>query len=152
MSAAYYLMVRLSLWFVALIAALLPAIIESLGVLSLNNNVLFRDALFVTVPAAALGLSTVLDYLCMGYLRISGTALALSALSIVFNTLSLASGIIGFLVIPHDGKPLTLPALWTFSVLIFLALFVSLVTEIYVSKDHHRCHMQPGVGRAPEPA
>ena len=145
MPARWYLTVRLALWFVALFVAILPAFFHALAVPSFNNSQLFRDALFVTVPAAALGLSTVLDYLCMGFRLISGTAMALAVLGIVFNTLVLLSGVIGFLILPKSEVPLSATSVWTFSVLIVLALMFSLLTEIFVSKDHHRCHMQPAL-------
>jgi hypothetical protein len=137
---------------VALAAASIPAILESINAPALNHDIFIRNLLFVIVPAAALGLSTVLDYLCLGYNLISGTALAAAVLGIVANTLALASGIIGFLIIPHNNAPLTATALWIFSIQICLALFFSLLTEIYVSKDHHRCHVSArGVAPPPVP-
>jgi hypothetical protein len=66
LAIGWYRTIRLVLWAMAMIAASVPAILEWLEGASFNNT-LFRDILFVIIPAAALGLSTVLDYLCMNY-------------------------------------------------------------------------------------
>ena len=139
MSAAWYRTIRLSLWCVALIIALLPALLESIHATTFDHTLL-RDVLFIVVPTSALGLSSVLDYLCMNFRVINGTSLALSILSIIFNTLGLTSGLVGFLVVTKDNVAATNAELWTFSILIFLALLMSFVTETLVSTDNHRCH------------
>lgn len=139
LTAAWYRTIRLSLWFVALIIALFPAILEGIHA-TVFDNTLLRDVLFIVIPTSALGLSTVLDYLCMNFRVISGTSLALSILAIIFNMLGLTSGLVGFLVVPKDDVAATNAELWTFSILIFLALLMSFVTETLVSTDNHRCH------------
>jgi hypothetical protein len=146
--ARWYLVIRLTLWFVALIVALFPAFLEALSLVSLNNNSFLRDTMFAIVPAAALALSAILDYICLDFRKISGTALALSVLGIIFNVLALTSGIVGFLVLPKNDLPVTAAGLWTFSILIFSALMMSLLTEIFVSRDHYRLHGQQDSGSA----
>jgi hypothetical protein len=101
---------------------------------------LLRDFIFVVIPASSLGLSAVLDYLCMNYKELSGTKFAISVLSILFNIFGMFSGLIGFLVIPNDNIPVTIRQLVTFAILILAAILISLVTEFLVSADHHRCH------------
>jgi uncharacterized membrane protein YozB (DUF420 family) len=105
------------------------------------NNTLFRDILFVIIPAAALGLSAVLDYLCINYKDLNGTSFALSMLSIIFNTLALGSGLVAFIVIPKDNVPVASAKLLTFSVIICYALLMSIITEFFVSTDNHRCYV-----------
>jgi hypothetical protein len=139
LTAGWYRTIRLVLWCIAVLVAGVPAILEYLDG-AIFNNTLFRDFLFVIVPASALGLSTVLDYLCMNYQILNGTKFALSILSVIFNTLALASGLVAFLEIPKDTLLVVHSKLWTFSVLICYALLVSILTEYLVSTDNHRCH------------
>jgi hypothetical protein len=139
LTAGWYRTIRLVLWAIAVIVAAVPAMLEYLEG-AIFNNTLFRDFLFIIIPAAALGLSTVLDYLCMNYQVLNGTKFALAVLSIIFNTLALASGLVAFLEIPKDTLMVTHPKFWTFSILICYALSISIITEFLVSADNHRCH------------
>jgi hypothetical protein len=58
---------------------------------------------------------------------------SLSILSIIFNTMSLMSGVVGFLVVPNNELPPQPRQLWTFSILIVFALLMSVVTEFFAS-------------------
>lgn len=143
MSSGWYRTIRLALWFVAFLVAASPAFLELMTSDSITNTLL-RDFVFVIIPAAALGLSTVLDYLCMNFRVVSGTALALSILAIIFNMLALSSGLVGFLVVPKNDLLATNRELWPFGILVVAALLMSLVTEFFVSTDNHRCHAARG--------
>lgn len=139
MTANWYRIIRLVLWFVAVGIALFPAMLEWLDETAIDE-LLLRDVIFVVIPASALGLSTVLDYLCMNYIVVGGTKFALSVLAIIFNICGMFTGLVGFLEIPNDDALVTSRQLVTFSVLILLALLISLITEFLVSADNHRCH------------
>lgn len=138
-SAFWYRIIRLALWLIAVIVAIFPALLESLRATALDHT-LAREFMFVVIPASALALSTVLDYLCMHYRIINGTSFALSMLAIILNVFAMASGLVGFLVIAKDQLTVSKSELWTFSTLILLALLVSLATEMLVSTGNHRCH------------
>jgi hypothetical protein len=139
LSAGWYRIIRLTLWAAAVTIALLPGILKAMDATRFDVPLL-KDFIFVVIPASALGLSTVLDYLCMNYQYLSGTSFALSVLSILFNIFGMMSGLIGFLVLPSGDVSVTSRQLWTFSILIFLALLISVITEFLVSADNHRCH------------
>jgi hypothetical protein len=145
LAVGWYRTIRLVLWVMAMLVAAVPALLEWLEGAAFNNT-LFRDVLFVIIPAAALGLSTVLDYLCMRYQMLNGTKFALSVLAIIFSMLALASGLVAFLEIPKDTLAVTVSKFWLFSVLIGYALFVSLLTELLVSADNHQSHAKSGLG------
>ena len=94
----YYIAIRVLLWLVAVIVALFPTlmsapesfsfnIVGSLG--ALNTAGLFRDLFFIIIPAAALALSTLIDYLCMCRMKMSGAAFALSIIALIVNTAAL---------------------------------------------------------------
>jgi hypothetical protein len=138
-TANWYRVIRLTLWAIAVVIALFPAILESFAATALDESLL-REVIFVVIPASALGLSTVLDYLCMNYQELNGTKFALSVISILLNMCGMFSGLVGFLVLPHDAVAVTQRQLVTFSILILLALLISLITEYLVSADNHRCH------------
>jgi hypothetical protein len=116
LTAGWYRTIRLSLWLAAVVIALLPAIFKAMDSAVLDVQLL-RDFIFVVIPASALGLSGVLDYLCMNYQVLSGSKFALSILSIIFNIFGMMSGLVGFLVLPSGNLPATQRQLWTFSVL-----------------------------------
>jgi len=94
LTAGWYRTIRLSLWLAAVVIALLPAIFKAMDSAVLDVQLL-RDFIFVVIPASALGLSGVLDYLCMNYQVLSGSKFALSILSIIFNIFGMMSGACG---------------------------------------------------------
>jgi hypothetical protein len=147
-----YLTVRLILWISGVFIAFLPTLLAS-PELSLNpvesariiNRAgLFHDLFFIVVPAAVLGLSMSFDFLCINLTRLSATSGSWSILALLANIFGLASGLVGFLLIPPEkvivGNPLT-----TYSWLIVLGLFFSFITEIGISWMHEQ-------EREPKPA
>ena len=144
MHPGLYLIVRLALWLSAVMVSVLPVILSDQVDLGLtifgnfeiiNNAKLFREFYFVVVPVAVLSLSTILDYLCRGFKRLSGTVFALTILALVFNIFTLGSGLVGFMKIPRDSV-MTLNQLRPFSFLILYALIVSVGTEIGIAFNH----------------
>ncbi len=140
MSKGWYLLIRLILWVVVVGLALLPtlrAIDDHSWNLfkSANDARLFRDLFFAVVPVTALALSTLLDFLCTRYAKLSGTAFALSIIALIFNVAGLATGLVGFVTIAADAILGPVP-LWTYSALICMAVVCSLATEIGVSYNH----------------
>lgn len=106
--------------------------------LKANEEGLFRDILFAIVPAAALSLATTLDFICSG----KAANLSLPILGVLLSVLILVSGFVGFLVIPED-KSLDADLFDLYSALIRMGIFVSLVTELWVSvsAEKHRMHL-----------
>ncbi len=146
MSTSYYLLIRVVLWTIAVIVAALPVALNDdvdlewnlwASIESINKAGVFRELFFVLIPLGLLSISTVLDHLCRKFYKLSGTSAALSILSLVFNSLALCSGLVGFVKIPH-ASALTPGQLWTYSVLIGLGMFVSAATELGVSLEHRR--------------
>jgi hypothetical protein len=139
-----YLTVRLLLWFSGVFIAFLPTLLAapelSINPLEsahiINTAGLFRDLFFIVVPAAVLGLSTSFDFLCVNLTRLSATNGTWSILALMVNIFGLGAGLVGFTLIPHDGKALSGNPLVTYSALIILGLFFSLVTEIGISWMH----------------
>lgn len=146
MHTGYYVAIRFVLWIVAVAVAVLPVTMHDkvdlawglpTTIENINSAGVFRELFFVIIPVSVLAISTLVDYLCKKYFRLSGTAVALSVLALIFNTTSLSSGLIGFSRINHN---LTISSgqLSVYSTLIMLALAVSLATEIGVSCEHRR--------------
>jgi hypothetical protein len=101
-----YLVIRLALWLISVIIALLPALYEFRGwqEMSLGEN--FSDLLFVVVPVSALALSTTIDYLCVGFPDLSTNEFFNSLCSLLLNSIGLISALTGFVSIEkraYDG-------------------------------------------------
>lgn len=130
-----YLTIRLALWGIAVFIAMLPALMGIDSWHELWDADAYRDVLFVVVPVSALALSTTFDYLCVGYPDLSASAFFNSIGGIILNGIGLTTGLTGFVSI-KEGT-MTLFAFWTYSALICFAVFVSLATEVIVSRNHH---------------
>jgi hypothetical protein len=146
MKTWHYLTIRLLLWAAAVTVAILPITMHDhveldWSVLDVRNSInkagVFRDLLYVITPVSLLSISTLLDHLCRKFWKMSGTSAFLSLLALIANVSTLCSGLLGFSRIAHNtvvsGGQLT-----SFSVLIALALIISLLTEIGVSFEHRR--------------
>ena len=129
-----YLIIRLALWAIAVFIALLPTIMTIDDFAALRDAVAFRNLLFVVVPVSALGLAATFDYLCVGFPNLSASAFFNSIGSILLNGIGLTTGLAGFVNI-HKG-PLSNGQLWTYSILICLAIITSLTTETAISLNH----------------
>jgi hypothetical protein len=150
LTAGWYRAIRLILWAFAVGIASFPAIIGAFDTVAFTESLL-RDIIFIVIPASALGLSSVVDYLCMNYQVLGGTQFALAMGAILFNILGMFSGLVGFLEIPNSFHVVTTRELVTFSVLICLSILISIITEYLVSADNHRCHTQHREAQNREP-
>jgi len=142
LSRRQYLIIRLALWAIAVFIALLPTImtVDDLGML--RDAGAFRNLLFVTVPVSALGLAATFDYLCTGYPSLGASAFFNSIGSLILNGVGLTTGLAGFVNIRQG--PLSKGQLWTYSILICVAVITSLVTEIAISLNHRGLVQNPG--------
>lgn len=132
-----YLTIRLALWAIAVFIALLPAImlVSDKGLSILRQADFFRNLVFVVVPVSALGLASTFDYMCIGFPTMSAGAFFNSLGAILLNGIGLTTGLAGFLNI-REGL-LSLNQLWTYSILICVAVVASLVTESAIALNHH---------------
>ncbi|WP_146604585.1 hypothetical protein [Rhodoplanes roseus] len=102
-----------------------------LAIDTINGAGHYRDLFFVIVPAAAVPLSTTVDFICLRGRGEIDTLLAVIALLINFTVL--VSGLIGFLVIPPHSGALSAIEVHTSTTLIAIGLVISVVTEVWVS-------------------
>ena len=135
LSARQYLAIRLLLWAIAVFIAMLPSIMGNDSFSDFMQADSFRELLFVVVPVSALALSTTFDYLCIGFPKLSARAFFFSLGSILLNGIGLTTGLAGFLNV-RSGV-LSHSQLWTYSVLICVAVASSLLTEVLVSLNNH---------------
>lgn len=135
-----YGFLRFILWAGVVFIALFPTLQLShvfpswhfIGTMSLVNAAgHFRELFFIVVPAAAVSLSTTLDFLC-GRPKNEITGL-LVLIALVINIVVLLSGFIGFLLLPPDSGRLADDVFSLYSWLITLGLIISLVTELWIS-------------------
>jgi hypothetical protein len=153
MHTLFYVLIRAFLWFIAVAIAIFPTLSAAPDAASmdpfvmfstLNNVGAFRDVLFVIIPAAALAISTLIDYLCMCRTQMSGTAFGLSLIGVLMNITALVAGFVGFLYIedkPH--VPVNARFLLTYSWIICIAIGVGIITELAVSWSHGQIHLNP---------
>jgi hypothetical protein len=145
------MLLRIALWTIAVIIALFPtfqadhvfpALDPIVAMASVNSHGHFRDLFFVIVPAAAVSLSTTMEFLssCVirvsphrGHSRVSATIGFIALLALLGNTVILLSGFVGFLLIPPGSGPVDLDALKLYSNLILWGLGISLATEMGIS-------------------
>jgi hypothetical protein len=107
----------------------------------INEQSRFRELLFALVPAVALPISTITDFLTAS--RDADEVEKLSALvALLANVFFLSAGFVGFFTIPDDvalgHSPFVL-----YSWVLKIGLLVSLVTEVWISianKRQHRLH------------
>src|SRR2546423_856829 len=137
-----YCFLRLVLWSSGVAITLFPTLqaastFQSWGIDSilagLNADGHFRDLFFVIVPASVVSLSTTIDYLSGSFPQGSATTGLVITIVLLFNVLVLVSGFVGFLLIPVGHTVLPPDALTRYSWLILVGLFLSLVTELWVS-------------------
>jgi hypothetical protein len=143
-----YLVIRLALWLISVIIALLPALYEFQGwqEMSLGEN--FSDLLFVVVPVSALALSTTIDYLCVGFPDLSTNEFFNSLCSLLLNSIGLISALTGFVSI--ENGPMTARQIYIYSALIGISVVAGLVTECVVTWNHHGFRSKSAVaGAAP---
>jgi hypothetical protein len=140
-----YLALRLVLWAGAVAIAMFPTLQAAdtlpsfdpkamMAVVNSHGN--FRDLFFVIVPAAAVSLSTTMEFLCTYVIRatlVPATVGFIALLAVLGNTVVLLSGFVGFLLIPAAAGPLNMDQLALYSALILCGLGISLGTEIAIS-------------------
>lgn len=139
MHVAIYCILRLVLWLAAVTIAAIPAHSAAGGMrlwifndlAFINDAKAFRDGVFVIVPAAALALSTIVDFFASD-VNHSGTTRGLALLGLLLNVIALTCGLALFLVIPAHTE-VEAAKFGTYSWIIVLSLVVSLATEIGTS-------------------
>lgn len=140
-----YFILRLFLWIGTVGIALFPTLQASgawpspdpystMAEINLHGN--FRDLLFVIVPAAAIALSTWMEFLsaCVIRRRAARTGLItvgfLALIAIVANIAVLATGMVGFSLIPAGSGQVASTTFSYCSTAIIVGLGVSLLSEI----------------------
>jgi hypothetical protein len=156
-----YFALRLVLWAATVIIALFPTLQAAgawpslnpfLTMAAVNMHGNFRDLLFVMVPAAALALSTWMEFLsaCVIRRRAIRTGLItvgfLALIAIVTNIVILATGMVGFSLIPV-GTGQVAPDTFSYcSNAILAGLGVSLFSEIGATfANTFYGHYEPGL-------
>lgn len=142
MTSGPYLVVRLVLWVMSVGIAAVPAVAAAGGLsldyvgelAAIDAAHAFRDAAFVLVPAAALGLSSVADYWCRAP-QLSQLTRALTIIAIIGNMLALVAGAVGFVAIPAGAKA-GIGLFSTYCYIIAIGLIFSLLTEIGIAVAH----------------
>jgi hypothetical protein len=145
------MLLRVFLWGIAVAIASFPTFqadhffptLDPIVTMALiNSHGHLRDLFFVIVPAAAVSLSTTMEFLssCVirkstrrGHTRPTATVGFLALLAVLGNTVILLSGFIGFLLIPPGSGPVDVDALKLYSNLILWGLGISLATEMGIS-------------------
>ena len=98
---------------------------------AINDSGHFRDLFFVIAPAAAVALATTLDFLCAAHTS-DETRLSV-VIALVINVMVLMSGFIGFMAIPATDLPLPKDQVLPYSWAIWIAIGITLGTELWVS-------------------
>ncbi|MDQ2081025.1 hypothetical protein RA307_12605 [Xanthobacteraceae bacterium Astr-EGSB] len=146
MAVGFYVIIRFLLWALAVVVALLPVVFHDevdvdfnpiMIARSVNAHGHFRELLFVVVPVSLLAISSLLDYLCKKFFKMSGTSLFLTVLALIFNGCALASGLVGFAKLSANAtlRP-SQYLLWM--TLTILAIVFSFMTEVGVAMEHRR--------------
>lgn len=137
-----YLIVRLALWVSAVGIAAIPALsapgymVFGYGseLALINSAHAFRDAVFVLVPAGAIALSSLFDFL-FRVERVQRMTMFLCVIGLIVNIAVLISGLVGFIKLPEQTEASQV-TFWVYSWLIGLGLAVSLLTEVWVVIGH----------------
>jgi hypothetical protein len=140
-----YVALRLVLWAGAVAIAMFPTLQAAhvmpsfdpkFTMAGVNGHGNFRDLFFVIVPAAAVSLSSTMEFLCTFVVRealVPATVGFIALLVVLANTVILLSGFVGFLLIPPSAGPLAADAFTLYSTLIIAGLGISLGTELGIS-------------------
>jgi hypothetical protein len=131
-----YVVVRLLLWGAAVSLAWLPTVWivwslhlgSSLWLVNIEGH--FRDLFFALVPAAALSISSILEFFYVS--RESPVERLAALLALLANIVVLLSAFFGFLLYP-DQPVLSVEQFRAYSALIIVGLIVSFVTELSVA-------------------
>lgn len=142
----FYAAIRFSLWLIGVVVAILPVLLHDKVDLDwnplemarqANAAGIFRELLFVIIPVSVLAISTLLDYICKSYYKLSGTAVFFSVLGLLVNGCSLFTSLIGFVKIHHNA--VLMPSQFrTYMILMGLGLIFSFVTEMALALEHRR--------------
>lgn len=119
---------------------MIPAAITAYHFGELTSNEVLREAVFVVVPVAAVALSTAFDFLFLFRKDMANTAFALTSCSIIVSILSMVGGGIVFTLIPRNHDHVASPWLYGVCALIAVTALCSLLTELFVSREHYSCH------------
>lgn len=151
MATAFYLLIRSILWLAGVGIAFFPTL-QTVHVIdatsataiaeAINSTGHFRDMFFVIVPASALSLSTVSEFLCsLGSHRASELTRMAVILAFIVNVIILVSGFVAFFLIPPHDHPLDAASFSLWYRVIWIGLLLSYLTETAVSwahKNHRR--------------
>ena len=144
-----YIAIRLILWGFAVGIGLFPILSElpdSLTVkpyilaLSINDAGHFRDVFFVVVTIAALGLSTVTDFLTNCYGKMHPAAWNAALICLLLNIICLTAGLVGFLEFAPNQAIANPSKVAVYTTIVMLAACFGLMTEVCVAFVSHRVH------------
>ncbi len=140
-----YGLLRLGLWLAVVAIAIFPIIYRLTGEIHFTDALTvinaegdFSDLLFALVPAVALPISTIADFLCVNcdseVEKISTVAALLA------NIALFAAGFVGFLTISAD-TPLPSSQFSRLSWVWIVGMAVSCITEVWVAVANKRQHL-----------